>query len=429
MRNEAVAMRLARLFTLLCACLLLAATSAVGGTQAAPLFKVLAFYNGTYDQAHISFVKEANQWFPQTAAQYNFSYESTNNWDRLNSIDPAQYQVVLFLDDSPHGAAQQAGFQRYVSNGGGWFGFHVAAYADNANDWPWYHNQFLGSGLFHSNTWGPTTAVLRVEDQTHPATKRLPGTFTSAVSEWYSWSNDLRTNPNIRILASVDPSSFPLGTDPNQSWYSGYYPILWTNKNYKMLYANFGHNAMDYPTDTTLSHTFSSEVQNRFVIDGLLWLGGASGNPTPPTDPINTGSWYGLANKGNGKCVDARSAASANGTAIQQYGCNSSNAQQFQLQTTSGGYYRVNTRLNSAQSLDVTGVSTADNAPIQLWSHTGGANQQWQPVAESGGYYHLVNRNGGKCLAVPGASAADSVQLVQLACDGGAAQSFKLTAV
>ena len=70
------------------------------------------------------------------------------------------------------------------------------------------------------------------------------------MSEWYSWQNDLRQNPDIQILASIDPSSFPVGTDPNQTWYSGYYPIMWTNKNYKMIYANFGHNAMNYETNT-----------------------------------------------------------------------------------------------------------------------------------------------------------------------------------
>jgi hypothetical protein len=414
--------------TLFAVCLCLATTPAYGGTQApaAPQFKVLAFYNGTFDAAHISFVNEANQWFPQTAAQNNFSYTSTNNWDLLNSIDATQYQVVMFLDDLPHNAAQRAGFQRYMQNGGAWFGFHVAAFNTDPSTWDWYHNQFLGTGAFVSNTWGPTTAVLRVENQTHPATLRLPSTFTSSVSEWYSWANDLRNNPNIKILASVDPASFPLGSDPNQQWRSGYYPILWTNQNYKMLYANFGHNAMDYAKNIPLSSTFANETQNRFVIDGLRWLGGGTTTPPPPTDPISATAWYGIVNRGNGKCVDARAAASANGTVIQQYACNGTLAQQYQFQPTSGGYARINNRSNSAQVIDVTNVSTADNAPLQLWSYGGGANQQWQAVAEGTGSYHFVSRNSAKCLTVPGASTADSVQLVQATCNGSAAQSFGL---
>jgi Ricin-type beta-trefoil lectin domain-like len=38
----------------------------------------------------------------------------------------------------------------------------------------------------------------------------------------------------------------------------------------------------------------------------------------------------------------------------------------------------------------------------------------------------FVNRNSGKCLDVPAASTADSVQLVQYACNGTGAQSYRL---
>lgn len=271
---------IARLLTGLALVLGLTAAPAPAGRDAsaapqAPAFKVIAFYHGTWDAAHIDFVKEANEWFPRTGAQHDFTYRATTDWNLLANGGVNDYQVVLFLDDAPDTAAQRAGFERYMRAGGGWMGFHVSAFTTDAGSWPWYYNTFLGSGNFRSNTWGPTTATLRTEDRTHPSTTTLPATFTSAVSEWYSWSNDLRTKPNIKILASVDPSSFPLGTDPNQSWYSGYYPILWTNSQYRMLYANFGHNAMDYATNTRLSSTFADLTQNRFLVDGLKWLGGA----------------------------------------------------------------------------------------------------------------------------------------------------------
>ena len=162
-------------------------------------------------------------------------------------------------------------------------------------------------------------------------------------------------------------------------------------------------------------------TQNRFLIDGLKWLGSAAPRRAPrsPPDPISPTAWYTLVNKGSGKCVDARAAATANGTAIQQYTCNGTTAQQFQFQPTTGGFTRVNNRDNDApQAVDVTDVSTADNAPLQLWTYGGGNNQQWQPVAEGGGYYHFVSRHSGKCLDVPPASTADSVQLVQRTCNG-----------
>jgi hypothetical protein len=183
---------------------------------------------------------------------------------------------------------------------------------------------------------------------------------------------------------------------------------------------------MNYQTNTRLSSTFDSEVQNRFLVDGLLWLGGAGTIPPDPDPVISPTAWYGVVNKGNSKCIDARSAASANGTVIQQYACNSSLAQQYQFQPTSSGFTRVNNRNNSAQVIDVSDVSTADNAGLHLWAYGGGTNQQWQPVAEGGGYYHFVARHSSKCLTVPGSSTADSVQLVQFACNGSAAQSFRL---
>jgi len=414
---------------LLAVALLLVPTTATGEQHAAAApFSVLAFYSGTYDAAHISFEREANVWFAQQAGANGFTYSSTTNWNQLTSLTTGQAQVIMFLDDQPQSAAQFQGFQRYMDSGGGFFGFHVTAYNDATTPSysNWFHNDFLGTGRFATNTWGPTAETLKFDNRTHPSTVNLPATIRSSVSEWYSWERDLRQNGNIQILASLDPSTFPVGDDPNQQWHSGYYPIMWTNKNYKMLYANFGHNKMNYETNTPLSSTFESADQNRFVLDGLRWLGG--GGTTPP-DPgtISPTAWYSVASKANGKCVDARAAASANGTVIQQYACNGSAAQRFQFQPTSAGFSRVNSNLNAAQVIDVTNVSTLDNAPLQLWAYGGGANQQWQWVSEGGGYYHFVNRNSAKCLAVPNGATADSVQLVQSTCNGGAGQAFRVS--
>ena len=247
-----------------------------------PGFKVVAFFTGRNDQAHISFVREANRWFPAMAAKYNFVYDTTSNWDNMNAGFLAGYQVVIFLDTRPDGAAQRAAFEKYMENGGAWMGFHFAAFAltpsDYPENWDWYHNKFLGSGAYVSNTWRPTAAVLRVEDAAHPATKHLPVTFKSSPNEWYRWQNDLRNNPDIKILVSIDSTSFPLGTGPKlfEIWHSGYYPVVWTNTKYKMMYLNMGHNDIDYEHHSTkeLSLTFNNEIQNKLVLDGLRWLSG-----------------------------------------------------------------------------------------------------------------------------------------------------------
>jgi uncharacterized protein len=249
--------------------------------KASSKFSVIAFYTAKNDQAHISFVHESNRWFSEIAKKYHFSYDSTNDWTQLNAEFLAKYQIVLFLDTRPEETTQREAFQKYMDNGGAWIGFHFAAFALNNSkfnqDWDWYHNELLGSGQYKSNTWRPTSAILRVEDPKHPATKKLPETFKSSPNEWYRWENDLRENPNIKILLSIDSTSFPLGTGPkaHEIWHSGYYPVVWTNKNYRMLYINMGHNDIDYEhkTNKELSFQFANETQNKLIINTLLWLG------------------------------------------------------------------------------------------------------------------------------------------------------------
>src|SRR5699024_2593379 len=122
----------------------------------------------------------------------------------------------------------------------------------------------------------------------HPTTAGLPATIQSSVSEWYSWSRDLRQNPAIDILASIDASSFPVGTDPNQQWRSGFYHLIWSNRNYKMIYTSFGHNAMNYEAKTRTSSTFASAQQNTWLITSIKWLAGST-EPTQPTEPT---AWH-----------------------------------------------------------------------------------------------------------------------------------------
>lgn len=252
--------------------------------QSRAKFNVIAFYTAKNDQAHISFVHEANKWFPKVAKKYHFSYDSTANWNNLNAGFLAKYQVVLFLDTRPEDPEQRKAFEKYVENGGGWMGFHFSAFALSKSafdqNWDWYHQTFLGSGEYGSNTWRPTSAILKVENKKHPVTKNLPNTFNAQPNEWYRWQNDLRKNPDIQILLSIDSSSFPLGTGPkaHEIWHSGYYPVVWSNKKFKMVYVNMGHNDIDYEhkygkTNSTLSSTFGNEIQNKMIINSLLWLG------------------------------------------------------------------------------------------------------------------------------------------------------------
>ncbi|MEV7390372.1 RICIN domain-containing protein [Streptomyces sp. NPDC091215] len=162
------------------------------------------------------------------------------------------------------------------------------------------------------------------------------------------------------------------------------------------------------------------------VAASLLTAAGASSPASAATLPTGNVT---LLNAASGKCVDAKAAATADGTVVQQYTCNNTTAQQWSFTSTSDGYVRINNGNNANEVLDVTGVSTADSATVQLWTYGGGNNQQWLPVDDGGGAYHFVNRNSGKCLDDPSASTADSVQFVQYTCNGTNAQRFQVVPV
>lgn len=74
-----------------------------------------------------------------------------------------------------------------MKGGGAFLGFHFAVFALDSSDipqnWDWFHNEFLGCGEYKGNTWRPTSAILRVEDRSHPATKHLPNTFKASPND------------------------------------------------------------------------------------------------------------------------------------------------------------------------------------------------------------------------------------------------------
>ena len=264
------------------------AAGAPAADRPRPAFRVLAFYTHRDDLAHASFARAANVWFAGLARQRGFEYAATDDWSRLNDADLARQDVLVFLDARPEEASQRAAFRRYMENGGAFLGFHFAGFALSPSrypqDWNWYHDELIGAGAYVSNTWRPTAATLRVDDADHPVTHGMPKTIRSAPNEWYRWQRDLRKNPDIRVLLSIDPSSFPLGTGPkpHEIWHRGDYPVVWTSTRYRMVYVNMGHDDMDYErgTNRALSSTFAERDQNALLARALVWLG--TGRPSRP---------------------------------------------------------------------------------------------------------------------------------------------------
>ncbi|KIF71533.1 ricin B lectin [Streptomyces sp. AcH 505] len=113
-----------------------------------------------------------------------------------------------------------------------------------------------------------------------------------------------------------------------------------------------------------------------------------------------------------GKCLDVNAGSSANGAAVQIWGCNGTDAQIWSARTD--GTLRA-----LGKCLDATGAGTANGTKIEIWDCNGGTNQQWQVY--NGGYRNPVS---GRCLDDPAASTTDGTQLVLWDCNGSANQKW-----
>ena len=213
----------------------------------APRFKALLYYSDTAEPAHVDFANQAIDFFTRLTYGDGYILDTTTSlagydYDRLR-----QYSVVIVINTTPAPGAEREAMEKYMENGGGWLGFHAAAYNDASTDWPWL-NEFLGCGRFYCNNWPPQCVLLDVETADSPVTRNLPRSFVAPESEWYQWNPSPRQCDDVEILASISPANYPLGIKDVISY--GDFPVAWRNRNYRMVYLNYGHGDREF-TDAT----------------------------------------------------------------------------------------------------------------------------------------------------------------------------------
>ncbi|OLE28554.1 MAG: hypothetical protein AUG44_07130 [Actinobacteria bacterium 13_1_20CM_3_71_11] len=141
------------------------------------------------------------------------------------------------------------------------------------------------------------------------------------------------------------------------------------------------------------------------VVDYVAAYTQGGSSPGGGTGPI-TGN--------GGKCVDVRAANNANGTPVQLYDCNGTNAQQWTVGTD--GTIRA-----LGKCLDVNAANPANGTLIQLWDCNGTNAQRWT-VGTDGTIRAL-----GKCLDDPAGNTANGTQLIIWDCHGGPNQQWHVT--
>ena len=234
----------------------------------APRFKALIYYTQHAEEAHVQFAEQATTFFKKLNYGDGFVLDITTDFSKYPYEKLKEYNVIIMLNTSPNTKAERDAFEQYMENGGSWVGFHAAAYNDKNTHWPWFV-KFLGGGVFYCNNWPPQPVLVEVDNEEHPVTKNLPASFVAPASEWYQWTPSPRQNKDVEVLLSLSPKNYPLGIKDVVNF--GDFPIVWSNKNYRMIYLNMGHG----------DEEFIDGTQNLLLVNAFRWVVSKDKNGDP----------------------------------------------------------------------------------------------------------------------------------------------------
>lgn len=124
--------------------------------------------------------------------------------------------------------------------------------------------------------------------------------------------------------------------------------------------------------------------------------------------------------------IDLQSALAANGTAVQLYSWNTSDAQLFIFREVGNGVYEIESA-SSGKVIEVAGGATSNGSKISQYTRNGTRSQHWTVRNEANGEVTLISVNTGKALDVPNGSAINGLQLQIFDDNGTASQRWSIT--
>ncbi|HUS41055.1 MAG TPA: ThuA domain-containing protein [Ilumatobacteraceae bacterium] len=208
--------------------------------------------------------------------EYGFGVDATDDPARFTD-DLGRYDALVFVHTSgnvlPEGS-QRAALERYVANGGGFFGIHAASSMapDVDTDWPWFRDlvgaTFKGHTVARVFTDDPVparpgveyggpfadapaqadhrsdglavmsceAATVHVEDPACSAIRGI-GDGDVVVDEWYGFHDNPRARVNI--VATVDEATY----EPYLGEMGADHPIVWWHEfgGGRSVYNSMGH--------------------------------------------------------------------------------------------------------------------------------------------------------------------------------------------
>jgi type 1 glutamine amidotransferase len=215
-----------------------------------------------HDKNHTPYVEAAKPWLNELAAKNDIAVDYFEDPKLVNDEFLSKYNVIFQMNYPPYmwSDTAKAAFEKYITEGkGGWVGVHHATLLgefDGYQMWNWF-SDFMGGIQFKDYIAKFASGTVKVEKKKHPVMKGIPGQFTIAKDEWYTYNKSPR--PNVTVLASVDESTYSPATDKKM----GDHPVVWTNPKMKArnVYIFMGHDPV----------LFQDETYKTLLSNALLW--------------------------------------------------------------------------------------------------------------------------------------------------------------
>lgn len=178
--------------------------------------ELVLVFTKTSGYRHAS-IEKGVQTLRELGRENGFVALQTESSEDFNDSNLKNYKLVVFLSTTMDvlNDDQQRAFEKYIKNGGAYFGIHAAA--DTEYDWPWYGKLVGGYFESHPNDPNVLDAKIDVLRKDHPSTSHLNDTWSRS-DEWYNYKN---LNPNLTVLLNLDENSYSGGTN------GANHPIAW----------------------------------------------------------------------------------------------------------------------------------------------------------------------------------------------------------
>ncbi|MCZ4223926.1 ThuA domain-containing protein [Pedobacter rhodius] len=226
-------------------CLLLAAIILFQGFVSGKKSPRVLVFSKTKGYRHAS-IEAGKTAIQKLGLAHHFLVDTTENAALFTEANLKNYSAVIFLSTTGDvlSDAQQAAFERYIQAGGGYVGIHAAT--DTEYGWPWYGK--LAGAYFLSHPEQQNARFI-IKDKKHPSTKFMTDSVWMHRDELYNFKD---INPDIKVLITLDESSYKGGKNGN------FHPFSWYHNfdGGRSFYTSMGHTDETWNEEQFLKHLY-----------------------------------------------------------------------------------------------------------------------------------------------------------------------------